>query len=153
VQRMHRLASTSIFMALAACATVPVQELAVADMLPVNEAAGPSAPAYTLFFDLDSAAITADAAAILDQLVKDPERPHWRRILVAGHTDRSGPEHRNRALSADRAAAVRRYLLEAGVPPATIASLALGEREGLVGTPDGIVEAQNRRVEIHPRDN
>ena len=150
---MHRLALIAIFTPLAACVTVPAQELAVADMLPVNEAAVPSAPAYTLFFDLDSAAITADAAAILDQLVKNPERSHWRRIVVAGHADRSGPEHRNRALSADRAAAVRRYLLDAGVSPATIASLALGEREGLVGTPDGTVEAQNRRVEIYPRDN
>ena len=145
----RRLALISLLASVAACATGPAQELAVGDMLPVNEAGSPAAPAYTLFFDLDSAVLNADAAAILDQVASDPARPRWTRIIVAGHADRSGSERHNKRLSAERAAAVRRYLLAAGVPAALIASVALGEKQGLVGTPDGAVEPQNRRVEIY----
>lgn len=145
----HHLALISLLSALAACATGPAQELAVADMLPVNEAGSPETPAYTLFFDLDSAVVTADAAAILDQVVNDPARPRWTRIILAGHADRSGSKRHNQRLSAARVEAVRGYLLAAGVSEALIASVAFGERRGLVGTPDGAVEPQNRRVEIY----
>ena len=139
--------------ALAACATGPAQELAVADMLPVNEAGAPEAPAYTVFFDHDSALVTADAAATLDQIVNDPARPRWTRIILAGHADRSGSRRYNRGLSAERVEAVRRHLLAAGLPEALIATVAFGEQRGLVGTPDGAVEPQNRRVEIYLQEN
>lgn len=145
----HPVAFISLLSALAACATGPAQELAVADMLPMNEAGSPETPAYTLFFDLDSAVVTADAAAILDQVVTDPARPRWTRIILAGHADRSGSRRRNLTLSIDRIEAVRRYLVAAGVPESLIVSLAFGEKQGLVGTPDGVVEPQNRRVEIY----
>jgi OmpA-OmpF porin, OOP family len=150
VQRpRHRLALIPLLSALAACAAGPAQELAVADMLPVNEAGALEAPAYTVFFDLDSAVVTADAAAILDQIVNVPARPRWTRIILAGHADRSGSRRYNKKLSAERVDAVRRYLLAAGVPEALITSVAFGENRGLVGTPDGAVEPQNRRVEIY----
>jgi OmpA-OmpF porin, OOP family len=145
----HRLFLIPLLLAFAACATGPAQELAVADMLPVNEAGVPAAPAYTLFFDLDSAALTADAAATLDRLVADPARPRWTRLILAGHADRSGSERHNKTLSSDRAEAVRRHLLAAGVPANLIAAVAFGEQRGLVGTPDGTAEPQNRRVEIY----
>lgn len=150
VQRSpNRLFLIPLLSALAACATAPAQELAVADMLPVNEAGVPEAPAYTLFFDLDSAVLTADATATLDRLVADPARPHWTRIILAGHADRTGSERHNKTLSADRAESVRRHLLAAGLPSAMIAAVAFGEKQGLVGTPDGVAEPQNRRVEIY----
>ena len=132
-----------------ACATVPAQELAVADMLPVSEAVTPHAPAYIVFFDLDSAEVTAEAAAILDQVISDPARPRWRRITLAGHADRLGSSRYNRGQSAERVEAVRRYLVAAGLPAALITSVAFGENRGLVGTPDGAIEPQNRRVEIY----
>lgn len=149
----HHPALIPLLSALAACATGPAQELAVADMLPVNEAGSPEAPAYTMFFDLGSAAVTTEAAAILDQVVNDPARPRWRRIILAGHADRAGSRRYNRGLSAERVEAVRRYLVAAGVPEALITSVAFGENRGLVGTPDGAVEPQNRRVEIYLSEN
>lgn len=150
----HHLALLPLLSALAACATGPAQELAVADMLPVNEAGSPmEAPAYTVFFDLDSAALTADAVATLDQVLKDSARPRWTRIILAGHADRAASERHNQRLSADRVEAVRRHLLAAGVPATLIASVAFGEKRGLVGTPDGAAEPQNRRVEIYLTGN
>ena len=154
MQRLrHCLAMIPLLSALAACATGPAQQLAVADMIPVTDAGSPAVPAYTLFFDLGSAVINADAAATLDRVVNDPTRPRWTRIIVAGHSDRSGSERHNKTLSADRAEAVRRHLLAAGVPPALIVSVARGEKQELVGTRDGAIEPQNRRVEIYISEN
>lgn len=139
---------------LAGCAVRPAQELAVDDMLPLSETGTEVAvPAYMVFFDFDSVEVTDEAAATLDQLLKDPARPRWTRIIVAGHADRSGSELRNKRLSAERAEAVRSYLVGAGVPESLIACIAFGERRGLVATPDGAVEPQNRRVEIYLHSN
>lgn len=142
-----------LLLGLAACATGPARELAVADMLPqADHGSLPAAPAYIVFFDLDSAALTPDATAILDSMAADPTRPKWTSIVLAGHADRSGSERLNTTLSADRVETVRQYLLRAGISVDLMASRVHGERQALVGTPDGTVEPQNRRVEIYLRE-
>lgn len=142
-----------LLLGLAACTTGPARELAVTDMLPKTDHGSlPAAPAYIVFFDLESAALTPDATAVLDGMATDPTRPKWTAIVLAGHADRSGSERSNTSLSADRVEAVRQYLLRAGLPSDLIASRAHGERQALVGTPDGAVEPQNRRVEIYLRE-
>lgn len=149
----YRSSVLVLLLGLGACATGPARELAVADMLPkADHDSLPAAPAYMLFFDLDSAALTPDAIAILDGMMADPTRPKWTAIVLAGHADRSGPERLNTSLSADRVKAVRRHLLRAGIPAGLISSRVHGERQALVGTPDGAVEPQNRRVEIYLRE-
>lgn len=146
----HRLAIVLLVGGLAACATEPAQELALADMLPTRDPdATAEAPAARLFFEVGSSTLDDDARATLDALLADPARPGWRQLLLAGHTDRVGPERGNSALSKARAEAVRRYLVAAGVPETLIASAARGEREGLVATPDNTPEPQNRRVELY----
>ena len=153
MRRWPRYLASVPLLLVAACATGPQQDLRLADMLPTGDQR-PSAPAdHTLFFDLDSAALTAESIATLDRLVRDPARSSWTRFDVAGHADRSGPERHNRTLSAERADAVRRYLVGAGIPDAIITIAAYGEKQVLVGTADGIVEPQNRRVEIYLRSN
>ena len=135
-----------------ACTVAPGRDLAVTDMLPRTDASRVGeAPSYRLFFDLDSAELTAEAIATLDQVAAETVGQPAARVIVAGHADRSGSDRRNRMLSIDRAEAVRRYLLRAGVAEASIMSAAYGERQGLVATSDGIVEPQNRRVEIYLR--
>jgi outer membrane protein OmpA-like peptidoglycan-associated protein len=143
----------SLLLGLVACTAGPARELAVADMLPKTDHGSlPAAPAYIVFFDLDSAALTSDAAAILDGMAADPTRANWAAIMLAGHADRAGSERSNTTLSADRVETVRRHLLRAGIPAELIASRAHGERRALVGTPDGKPEPQNRRVEIYLRE-
>lgn len=151
MRRWSRLPVLLPLLLVAACATGPRQELLVDDMLPTGDGRRPLSPDHTLFFDLDSAVLTAESMATLDRLVRDPARATWTRIDLSGHADRSGSERYNRTLSAGRAEAVRRYLVGAGVPEALIATAAYGERQVLVGTPDGIVEPQNRRVEVYLR--
>lgn len=123
--------------------------LAAADVLPV--ASPTSAAAYRVFFELDSDALTADAAETLERAAQEYQRIKPVRLVLAGHADRSGRERYNRGLSGRRAAATRDYLVGAGVPPEALTIEARGEREGLVDTPDGSVEPQNRRVEIFVR--
>jgi OmpA-OmpF porin, OOP family len=70
------------------------------------------------------------------------------RIRATGHTDTSGPEAYNIALSLRCANAVRNALVREGVPAAAITVIGCGEQGLLVPTADGVGEPQNRRVEI-----
>ena len=70
------------------------------------------------------------------------------RITATGHTDTSGPEAYNMALSLRRANTVKDALVRDGVPATAIAVVGRGEQGLLVQTADGVREPQNRRVEI-----
>jgi hypothetical protein len=70
------------------------------------------------------------------------------RITATGHTDTSGPEAYNMALSLRRANAVKDALVREGVPAQAISVIGRGEQGLLVQTGDGVREPQNRRVEI-----
>ncbi|MDP1748828.1 MAG: OmpA family protein, partial [Reyranella sp.] len=65
-----------------------------------------------------------------------------------GHTDTSGPEAYNMALSLRRANTVKDALVREGVPATAITVIGRGEAGLLVKTADGVREPQNRRVEI-----
>ena len=70
------------------------------------------------------------------------------RITATGHTDTSGPESYNMALSLRRANAVKDALVRNGVPAQAITVVGMGEKGLLVQTGDNVREPQNRRVEI-----
>ena len=152
MRRLLGFLAGSLLSLTAACTMAPGRDLAVADMLPKPEAGRMlETPSYRLFFDVDSATLTAESIATLDQVAAEAAGQPTARIIVAGHADRSGSKRRNKMLSVERAEAVRRYLLRAGVPERSIVSAAYGERRGLVATSDGVIEPQNRRVEIYLR--
>ena len=67
---------------------------------------------------------------------------------ATGHTDTSGPESYNMALSLRRANAVKDALVRDGVPAQAIVVIGKGESQPLTPTGDGVREPQNRRVEI-----
>lgn len=102
---------------------------------------------FIIFFDRDSAAITAEAARILDNVARAYRPLSHCQLNVAAHTDRAGSDAYNLALSQRRGQAVIAYLRERGVH-ATPRIEALGEAYPLVETPDGAEEHQNRRAEI-----
>ena len=103
---------------------------------------------YIVFFDWDKADIKPEALVILTQAAANVERVPVTRIQATGHADRSGSDQHNMELSRRRAAAVRAELIRLGVSPQDIVILWKGEREPLVITADGVLEPQNRRVEI-----
>ncbi|ROR29844.1 OmpA family protein [Inmirania thermothiophila] len=69
-------------------------------------------------------------------------------IHVVGHTDSTGPEGYNQALSERRAEAVASFLVAQGVPAERILTEGRGEREPVApnDTPEG--RRRNRRVDI-----
>jgi OOP family OmpA-OmpF porin len=103
---------------------------------------------YLVFFDFDSSQLTPDAQAIVASAAADALSGGSPRLDVTGHTDRSGSDAYNQALSIRRATAVQNALIANGVSAALIVIRGAGESEPLVPTADGVREPQNRRVEI-----
>jgi OOP family OmpA-OmpF porin len=120
-----------------------------AALVTVERALAAAEPAaYTLFFDFDSAGVTADHAATLDAIAEAAKAGRAARLMVSGHADRAGPEPYNLVLSRRRAEAIERALAGRGLDRARMTVVAHGEKRPRVATPDGAREALNRRVEI-----
>ena len=103
---------------------------------------------YIVFFDWDKSDITPEAAQVLDGAVEANRNCNNAPMVIAGYTDRSGPDAYNQALSERRAEAVRNHVMSRGVDGGAIATEAFGETNPRVPTADGVRELQNRRAEI-----
>lgn len=103
---------------------------------------------YLVFFEWDSAVLTAQGQEIVRQAAAAANHGRTTRVTVLGYTDRSGTREYNITLSRKRAVAVRFALVQAGVPAGRIVARWEGENMPLVPTADGVREPQNRRVEI-----
>lgn len=117
----------------------------------VEQAPPPQSPAiadFWVFFDHDSAAISAVGTATIRAYVQYMARTPKVRVVVTSHTDRPGAAAYNMNLSQRRAEAIRKALIDEGVSSDRITLKALGETQPLVQTPDGVKEPQNRRVEL-----
>ena len=67
---------------------------------------------------------------------------------IVGHTDNVGSKDKNKQLSADRAAAVKNFLVENGISESRIETEGMGDAKPVASnkTPEG--RAQNRRIEF-----
>ncbi len=127
---------------------------------PARQPVPPAVPApaaartYLVFFDWDSAALTARAHAIIAGAAQDAARVRVTTLEVDGHADSSHalPGERGRRynlrLSLRRADAVRAALIGDGVAAAAITVHGFGDGHPLVPTGPNTREPQNRRVEI-----
>jgi len=101
-------------------------------------------------FSFDQAAIPAEAAAALDDLVqkiKSYDKAVY--LEIEGHTDNTGGEAYNFALGEKRAMAVRNYLNQkGGIPLHAINTISYGESKPVADNSTPAGRSQNRRVVI-----
>ena len=115
---------------------------------PPPQAAPVAPPSFMVFFDWDRSNLSAQALTTIKQAAGAYKTKGNARITATGHTDTSGTEAYNMALSLRRANAVKDALVREGVPATAIAVVGRGEQGLLVQTGPNVREPQNRRVEI-----
>jgi len=101
-----------------------------------------------ILFAVDSAVLSNDSRYSLDEFAQVMMEYPKTAILVQGHTDSTGSEDYNLALSERRAKAVMNHLAMRQVDQSRMSAIGYGEAYPVAdnSTPEG--RAQNRRVEI-----
>ncbi|HLG89075.1 MAG TPA: OmpA family protein [Alphaproteobacteria bacterium] len=103
---------------------------------------------YMVFFDFNKSDLTPQAVEIVDTAAKNAGPAKVTEITVTGHTDTVGSDAYNMRLSKRRAESVAAELEKQGIPSSEVEIVAKGKRDLLVPTRDGVLEPQNRRVQI-----
>ena len=110
----------------------------------------PEKASFIVYFDFDSAKITAKGRAVIGQALSWSKARSPGEISVTGHTDRAGANSYNVKLSERRAEAVAKALIDGGLELGFLFKTgASGEEAPAVATADGKREARNRRVKIN----
>jgi len=99
-------------------------------------------------FATDSSNIQPQFRSTLDQVAQTLSQYDQTYIDVYGHTDSTGSESYNQALSERRAQSVADYLSSHGVQAARIATRGFGETQPIASNDTEEGRAANRRVEI-----
>jgi peptidoglycan-associated lipoprotein len=102
-----------------------------------------SCPLQTVYFAFDHSTIEASERDRLDQNATCIGKNKGKNVFLVGHTDTSGTEEYNIALSERRAQAVADYLARLGTDPARMQVVPKGETE-----PTGLGDDKDRRVEF-----
>ncbi len=128
--------------------SIDTEEQDIAVMVPAELQASALSVVY---FELDSAELTDEAEKAINNVVRTAKSFDIDELRIIGHTDRSGSAEYNEELSAERAQAVRKALMDQGISTVNIEEIdiaAMGESSPAVETGDGVVEPLNRRVMI-----
>jgi outer membrane protein OmpA-like peptidoglycan-associated protein len=102
----------------------------------------------TVYFDTARASIKRVSYPLLNevaQVLKDNPKIE---VRIEGHTDSRGKDAYNLRLSDDRAASVRRYLIQRGIDESRMVSKGYGERVPIADNRTKAGRGQNRRVEF-----
>lgn len=102
----------------------------------------------SITFDVDSATINPQFRSTLDEVAQTFNQYPQSLIDVVGHTDSTGSEQYNQALSERRAGSVANYLRGRGVLPARVAAFGVGETQPVASNESETGRAANRRVEL-----
>ncbi len=103
---------------------------------------------FLLFFERESTELVADSMKTLSIIIDLIISRNSHNISVVGHTDTVGDHPYNLQLSKERASAISRILIGAGIDSTYIRSTSHGEMFPLIKTADDIHEPRNRRVEV-----
>ena len=99
-------------------------------------------------FDFDQADLRPQDKAILDAKIPILQANASVMVRIAGHTDERGSDEYKLALGQRRAAAVKTYLVQHGLPEARFETVSYGEERPVAQGTDEGAWAQNRRAEF-----
>jgi outer membrane protein OmpA-like peptidoglycan-associated protein len=101
-----------------------------------------------ILFDVNKSDIRPDAEVELTKLAEILVKYEDTDILLEGHTDSSGADDYNQALSERRAAAVRAFLVMQGVKGMRMTTIGYGESQPIADNETVEGKQANRRVEV-----
>jgi len=104
-----------------------------------------------VYFDFKSTRLRADAARVLQETTGRMDLSNAWVVLVQGYTDNQGPAEYNRGLAERRAQVVKRFLIDLGVPEASIKMVTMGQEGALCDDPSKECQELNRRVHLEFR--
>ena len=104
--------------------------------------------ASAALFNENSAVLNEQARRDLTSLAQSLQKYPNTNVLIVGHTDSTGTNAENMALSQRRAAAAKNYLVSQGVSPSRIRAEGRGSAEPVAPSDTEADRERNRRVEV-----
>jgi outer membrane protein OmpA-like peptidoglycan-associated protein len=101
-----------------------------------------------IYFDVDKDSIKKTSKKTLDEAIKVLKENDDVRLEISGHTDSDGNRDHNIDLSARRAEAVKKYLVDAGIDAARLTSRGAGPDQPVADNKTKAGKALNRRIEF-----
>ncbi len=102
-----------------------------------------------VYFETGEAKIKKESHGLLDEVAGILKKNlDVKKVLVEGHTDNVGDPAVNLKLSADRAAAVRKYLVSKGIAAGRLTAQGFGDTRPLADNATDEGKHQNRRVDF-----
>jgi outer membrane protein OmpA-like peptidoglycan-associated protein len=120
----------------------------LADLKAKQTERGPMITLSDVLFDIGAATLKPGADLSLDRLATYLKDHPQTKAEIEGHTDSTGSEEYNEALSQRRADAVARALVARGVSPDSLNTIGRGEAYPIATNATAAGRQQNRRVEI-----
>ena len=102
----------------------------------------------TVYFDYDSSDIREDARPALRSNADKLNAGNLGTVTVEGHCDERGSTEYNLALGERRANAIKRYLVDLGVPSSNLRTVSFGEERAAVQGHDESAWRYNRRADF-----
>ena len=101
-----------------------------------------------ILFNIDKAIIKGRSKFLLASLAQElkTETDHY--LHIVGHTDSTGTDEHNLDLSVKRSLAVKKVLLDYGVPSYRVSGSGLGEASPIASNKSYLGRKVNRRVEL-----
>ncbi|HEX9941899.1 MAG TPA: OmpA family protein [Thermoanaerobaculia bacterium] len=101
-----------------------------------------------VLFAVDSSVIDSAGRETLEEVAEVVDEYDKTAVVIQGHTDSTGSEEHNQALSERRAESVRGYLASRGVDADRLAAVGMGEGYPVASNETASGRQQNRRVDI-----
>ncbi len=108
----------------------------------------PELSASDIYFGFNQSELRDEAKSILQERAQILTKESGVTLLVQGFTDQHGPAKYNKTLGLQRAEAVKKYLVELGVPEASVQVVSHGKEGAVCSELNKTCSKRNRRVHL-----